>query len=35
MLYNKLETIAENGKSQTYKWRKRSRAQGRWLEDFL
>jgi hypothetical protein len=29
MLYNNLETIAENDKSQTYKWRKRSRAQRR------
>jgi hypothetical protein len=26
MLYNKVETIAENDRSQTYKWRERSTA---------
>jgi len=33
MLYNKVETIADE--SQTYEWKERSRAQWRYLKDFL
>jgi hypothetical protein len=35
MLYNKVETIAENDKNQTYEWKERSRAQWKYSKDFL
>jgi hypothetical protein len=35
VICNKVETTAENERSQTYKWRERSRAQLRYSEDFL
>jgi hypothetical protein len=35
VICNKVATTAENERSQTYKWRERSRAQLRYSEDFL
>jgi hypothetical protein len=35
VICNKVANTAENERSQTYKWRERSRAQLRYSEDFL